>query len=233
MMNQLRALTGQAQSNEAPDSVLAEWNQYSTTSAPPTQSDKLMGQMEAGGATLSNAFASSLDVARSGVSSAQATISGGTSSATSFMPSGSQLTYFAAFMGAGIFFVFIAISIYLPFIIISPAKFAAAFTLGSALMMSSFFALKGPSTQLAYMLEKERLLFSIGYVGSIGGTLYASTVMHSYILSLVMCAIQMAALFFYVATNFPGGTAGAQYVMSSIFSMSAGLISGVKSAIFR
>lgn len=230
MMNQLRALTGQAQSNETPDSVLAEWNQYNTTSAPPTQSDKLMGQMEAGGATLSNAFASSLDVARSGVSSAQATISGG---ATSFMPSGSQLTYFAAFMGAGIFFVFIAVSIYLPFIIISPAKFAAAFTLGSALMMSSFFALKGPSNQLAYMLEKERLLFSIGYVGSIGGTLYASTVMHSYILSLVMCAIQMAALFFYVATNFPGGTAGAQYVMSSILSMSAGLISGLKSAIFR
>lgn len=113
---------------------------------------------------------------------------------------------------------------------------------------------------------------SAGYVGSIGGTLYASTVMHSYILSLVMCAIQVitttsclialrptadvgkmgrwyshtahlhtqvfaraqvSALFFYVATNFPGGTAGARYVMSSIFGMASGMLSGVRSAIFR
>lgn len=51
------------------------------------------------------------------------------------MPSGSQLTYFAALMGGGLFFIFVAVSIYLPFIIISPAKFAAAFTLGSSLIM--------------------------------------------------------------------------------------------------
>jgi Got1/Sft2-like family len=44
----------------------------------------------------------------------------------------------------------------------APAKFASAFTLGSALMMASFFALKGFQTQLKYMMEKERLLFSIG-----------------------------------------------------------------------
>lgn len=54
------------------------------------------------------------------------------------MPSGAQLTYFAAFMGGGLFFIFIAVSIYLPFIIISPAKFAAAFTLGSSLMMGTY-----------------------------------------------------------------------------------------------
>ena len=47
-------------------------------------------------------------------------------------------------------------------IILAPAKFASAFTLGSALIMASFFALKGFSAQLTYMLEKERLVFSIG-----------------------------------------------------------------------
>lgn len=51
------------------------------------------------------------------------------------MPSATQFTYFAALMGSGIFFVFVAATIYLPFIIVSPAKFAAAFTLGSSLMM--------------------------------------------------------------------------------------------------
>ena len=109
------------------------------------------------------------------------------------MPSAAQFTYFAAFMGAGIFFLFVAITVFLPVIILvrvvmlnclsgdvsggvgstlavqgmprtlqAPAKFASAFTLGSALMMASFFALKGFQTQLSYMMEKERLVFSIG-----------------------------------------------------------------------
>lgn len=50
-MDRFRALLGGGQSNlaEAPESVLGEWQRYSTESAPPTQSDRLMGQMEAGG----------------------------------------------------------------------------------------------------------------------------------------------------------------------------------------
>lgn len=52
-MDRFRALWG-GQSNlaEAPESVLGEWQKYSTESAPPTQSDRLMGQMEAGGEAL-------------------------------------------------------------------------------------------------------------------------------------------------------------------------------------
>jgi len=192
-----------------------------------------MGQMEAGGATLSNAFSSSLSAARSGVSSAQATITGGASSATSFMPSATQFTYFAALMGSGIFFVFVAATIYLPFIIVSPAKFAAAFTLGSSLMMGSFFALRGPRAQLAYMMEKERLVFSLGYLGSIGATLYASVVLHSYILSLLCCAVQVAALMFYSMSYFPGGTAGVKYVGWMAWNIAAGLFSSIRSAVFR
>ena len=41
-------------------------------------------------------------------------------------------------------------------------RFASAFTLGSGLIMASFFALKGFRAQLAHMLDKDRLLFSIG-----------------------------------------------------------------------
>ncbi len=39
---------------------------YEANSAPPTQSDRLMGQMEAGGATLTNAFSNSIAAAREG-----------------------------------------------------------------------------------------------------------------------------------------------------------------------
>ena len=116
-------------------------------------------------------------------------------------------------------------------------RFACAFTLGSGLIMASFFALKGFRAQAAHMLDKDRLLFSMGaahappvvtndinmyatvkhlqplpqtyrrtndprvphalapgsragYVGSMGATLYAALVMHSYIMSLICCAVQ-------------------------------------------
>ena len=41
-------------------------DRYEAGSAPPTQSDRLMGQMEAGGATLTNAFSNSIAAAREG-----------------------------------------------------------------------------------------------------------------------------------------------------------------------
>jgi len=41
-------------------------------------------------------------------------------------------------------------------------RFACAFTLGSGLIMASFFALKGFRTQATHMLDKDRLLFSMG-----------------------------------------------------------------------
>ncbi len=84
-MDRFRTIFGGGQANlaDAPESVLGEWQKYSSDAAPPTQSDRLLGQMEAGGATLTNAFSSSLSAARTGISSAGATISGGATSATS------------------------------------------------------------------------------------------------------------------------------------------------------
>ncbi len=57
---------------------------YETSSAPPTQSDRLMGQMEAGGATLTNAFSNSIAAAREGTAGIAGVLgSGGFSGATS------------------------------------------------------------------------------------------------------------------------------------------------------
>lgn len=78
------------------------------------------------------------------------------------MPSSTQFTYFAAFMGGGLLALAMALFVFLPVIIIAPAKFASAFTLGSGLIMGSFFALKGFRAQLSHMLDKDRLLFSFG-----------------------------------------------------------------------
>ena len=131
------------------------------------------------------------------------------------MPSSTQLAYFAAFLGSGLFFLIVAFSLFLPVIILAPSKFAICFTIGSVLVLSAFVSLRGWQNQLAQMLSSDRLLFTLGepaiqlcdalhtahkcpqilsnaaYLGSMGGTLYAALGMHSYVLSLVCCAAQV------------------------------------------
>lgn len=41
------------------------------------------------------------------------------------------------------------------------------------------------------MLSKERAIFSVGYVGSVLGTLYAALIIKSYLLSIFFCGIQV------------------------------------------
>uniref|UniRef100_A0A453RDS9 Vesicle transport protein n=1 Tax=Aegilops tauschii subsp. strangulata TaxID=200361 RepID=A0A453RDS9_AEGTS len=65
--------------------------------------------------------------------------------------------YFGLFLATGIFFVFIAFTLFLPVMVLMPQKFAICFTLGCALIIASLFALKGPANQLAHMTSKEKL----------------------------------------------------------------------------
>jgi len=63
--------------------------------------------------------------------------------------------YFGLFLATGVFFVFIAFTLFLPVIVLVPQKFAICFTLGCGFIIGSFFALKGPKNQLAHMSSKE------------------------------------------------------------------------------
>jgi len=101
-------------------------------------------------------------------------------------------------------------------IILVPSKFAITFSLGSALILASLGALKGWQQMFGHMASKERLPFTAGYIGSLVATLYSSIVLHSYIFSLVSCVAQLATLVIYVASFFPGGASGAQYVFGTV-----------------
>ncbi|KAA0032103.1 protein transport protein SFT2-like [Cucumis melo var. makuwa] len=103
-------------------------------------------------------------------------------SATSNVPSGKALMYFGLFLATGVFFIFIAFTMFLPVMVLMPQKFAICFTLGCCFIIGSFFALKGPKNQLAHMFSKERLPFTVIFIGSMLGTLYVSMGLHSYIL---------------------------------------------------
>ena len=78
------------------------------------------------------------------------------------MPSTTQLTYFAAFLGGGAIFLVLAFTIFLPVIMLAPSKFAICFTIGSVLVLSAFVSLRGWRHQLTHMLSADRLLFTVG-----------------------------------------------------------------------
>ena len=78
------------------------------------------------------------------------------------MPTTQQFAYFFAFVGAGLVFMVIAFSIFLPVIVLAPSKFALSFTLGSILVMSGFAALRGWKQQASHMFSAARLPFTAG-----------------------------------------------------------------------
>ncbi|MBA0823149.1 hypothetical protein Goarm_019899 [Gossypium armourianum] len=143
---------------------------------------------------------------------------GNLQSATSSVPSGKAFIYFGLFLAAGVFFVFIAFTLFLPVMVLMPQKFAICFTLGCGFIIGSFLALRGPKNQLAHMSSKERLPFTLGFIGSMVGTMYVSMVLHSYILSVLFSVVQVLALAYYAVSYFPGGSAGLKFLTSALTS---------------
>lgn len=143
---------------------------------------------------------------------------GNVQSAASNLPSGKALMYFGMLLATGIFFIFIALIMFLPVMVVMPRKFAICFTLGCLFIILSFFALKGPKNQLLHMASKERLPLTIGFFTSMAATIYVSMVLRSYLLSVIFSGVQVVALLYYVVSYFPGGSAGMKFLLSRITS---------------
>ncbi|KAJ4833421.1 hypothetical protein Tsubulata_016415 [Turnera subulata] len=207
---------GEEAQQKPSSSLLADWNSYAADSSSSSSSAGLgLGfDLEAAVRSANDTVSGTFNVVSKGVKD----IPGNFQSATSSIPSGKALMYFGLFLATGVFFVFIAFALFLPVIVLMPQKFALCFTLGCGFIIGSFFALKGPMTQLNHMISKERLPFTLGFIGSMVGTIYVSMVLHSYILSVLFSVIQVLALAYYVISYFPGGSAGMKFISSSIVS---------------
>lgn len=125
------------------------------------------------------------------------------------------LTLFQRWMGfAGCavlaLFCFLLAFMSLPMMIVSPQKFATAFSLGGLATISGIALLRGPRAHTKHMLSKQRLAFTVTYFGSVFGTLFFSTIAHTYLGTLVFVCVQVVALVWYVVSYFPGGSAGLQ-----------------------
>ncbi|XP_073125923.1 protein transport protein sft2 isoform X1 [Henckelia pumila] len=199
-------------------SLLADWNSYAASKSPDESSSggSLVGvfDIESAVRSANDTVSGTFSVVSKGVRD----IPGNFQSATSYIPSGKALVYFGLFLASGVFFVFIAFSLFLPVIALVPQKFAICFTIGCAFIIGSFFALKGPKNQFDHMTSKERLPFTLAFIGCMVGTIYVSMVLHSYLLSLSFSLFQVLALAYYAISYFPGGSSGMKFLLSYLTS---------------
>ncbi|XP_010446136.1 PREDICTED: protein transport protein sft2-like, partial [Camelina sativa] len=201
--------SSQQQQQQTGTSLLADWNSYAASRD---------FEEDTGGTTLSFDIESAVRSANDTVSGTFNVVSKGVrdnlQSATSSMPSGKALMYFGLLLASGVFFIFIAFTMFLPVMVLMPQKFAICFTLGCGFIIGSFFALRGPQNQLAHMSSTERLPLTLGFIATMVGTIYVSMVLHSYILSVIFSALQVVALAYYCISYFPGGSSGMKFLTS-------------------
>ncbi|XP_043690830.1 protein transport protein SFT2-like [Telopea speciosissima] len=196
-------------------SLLSDWNSYAASKASEESESSTLGiDLEAAVRTANDKVAGTFSVVSKGVRD----LPGNFQSATSNVPSGKSLMYFGLLLATGVFFIFIAFTMFLPVMVLMPQKFAICFTLGCAFIIGSFFALKGPKNQLAHMSSKERLPLTLGFIASMVGTIYVSMVLHSYVLSVLFSVLQVLALLYYAISYFPGGSAGLKFLTSAFMS---------------
>uniref|UniRef100_A0A2P2KA96 Vesicle transport protein n=1 Tax=Rhizophora mucronata TaxID=61149 RepID=A0A2P2KA96_RHIMU len=197
-----------------PSSLVADWNAYAA-SQESGSSDLGYGlDLEAAVRTTSDKVSGTFSMVSKGVRD----LPGNVQSATSNVPSGKSVMYFGLLLASGVFFIFISFTMFLPVMVLMPQKFAICFTIGSAFIIASFFALKGPKNQLAHMASKERMPSTLGFIGTMVGTVYVSMVLHSYILSVLFSILQVLALSYYVISYFPGGSTGMKFLSSTLTS---------------
>ncbi|KAL0407031.1 UNVERIFIED_CONTAM: protein transport protein SFT2 [Sesamum latifolium] len=199
-------------------SLLSDWNSYAAarSSEESSSGGSLAGifDIESAVRSANDTVSGTFNVVSKGVKD----LPGNFQSATSNIPSGKALVYFGLLLASGVFFVFIAFTLFLPVIVLVPQKFAICFTVGCAFIIGSFFALRGPKNQFNHMSSKERLPFTLGFLGSMIGTIYVSMVLHSYVLSVLFSVLQVLALAYYAISYFPGGSTGLKFISSSLTS---------------
>lgn len=125
---------------------------------------------------------------------------------TALTMSPAKLAQFGGVFFLGIFLISMSFS-FLPILMVAPQKFALLFAFGSMTLLGSFAILKGPQAFVSSLIQREKLPFSISYVVGLVGTLAATLVLRSYVLTAVFGLTQAVALLYFLASFVPGGKA--------------------------
>mmetsp|Transcript_62677 Transcript_62677/g.102843 ORF Transcript_62677/g.102843 Transcript_62677/m.102843 type:complete len:233 (-) Transcript_62677:18-716(-) len=93
----------------------------------------------------------------------------------------------------------------LPMLLLAPQKFACVFTTGSACILGALCSLKGFNAFVAHLTTRERRPLSMGFLGSMMGTLWASMWCRSGLLTIVFSVVQISSLLWFFVSYIPGG----------------------------
>lgn len=115
-----------------------------------------------------------------------------------------KLAQFAGVFLVGLMLIMLSFN-FLPMLVVAPQKFALLFAFGSMILLSSFAVLKGPKVFMGSLLQREKLPFSAAYLVGLIGTLVATIIMKSFVLTAVFGLIQFIALLYFLASFVPGG----------------------------
>jgi hypothetical protein len=119
--------------------------------------------------------------------------------------------------------------VFLPLLLITPSKFATAFTFASLLWLAAFAVLRGPRATLAPLAARDNAPFTAAYVGSLALSLYATLVVQSYFLALAAVVVQVSAGVWYSSSYVPGGPAAA----AALGRVCLGTVRGVATSVCR
>jgi ABC-type multidrug transport system fused ATPase/permease subunit len=118
-------------------------------------------------------------------------------------------------LGVGFLFIMIAMA-FLPSILLTARLFAIFYTIGNFLLILSTFFLVGPMKQLSMMMQKDRLIPSLAFIGSLFLTMFAALVLKSALLVLPLLVVQAVSLAYYIISYVPFGQRIVGVFISSI-----------------
>ena len=125
-----------------------------------------------------------------------------------------SIIIFLALFGTGILLLFLSL-VFLPVIIITPAKFSLCFSLGSLLFLTSFLFWYGTKKYFEKIFSKERFWISILFVVSIFIGCGFALGKH-YLISLICSVFQLVSLVLFILTFLPGGKLGINCIKNII-----------------
>jgi hypothetical protein len=98
---------------------------------------------------------------------------------------------------------------FLPIVLLFPAKFALMFSLGSVCMQVAMSYLKASFYEyLVSLFTRNSLVLTALYFVSLAGCIWAALIQRSYLLVVFWTVIESGCILWYIFSFFPGGTTG-------------------------
>lgn len=121
-----------------------------------------------------------------------------------------RLTYAMYLLLGATLFIFLAIFVGLPTLIVRPSKFVLCISLATSMAFASIIVLQKPEVFLANLFNSgaERIVTVVALATSLVVTIYVTVFIHSYILTISCGVLQVACIIWFVASFIPGGSKG-------------------------